>query len=99
MKSQRCALVSLGRKVHHMIHAFTQRLAARLEHPHATTIEHTLVDAGEIIRIWAQFGGDTARAGAVGPLSEPIQYPSVSAEDAARLHQALVGFVRSHPLD
>jgi hypothetical protein len=81
-----------------VIHAFTQRLATRIAHPDAAAIEHTLVDAGEIIRIWAQFGGDATRAGAVGPLSEPIEYPSVSAEDAARLNEALVSFVRSHPL-
>ena len=80
-----------------MSDAFTQRLAERIEHPDAATLEDTLIDAGEMIRLWHRFSGDTSRAGAVGPFSEPIEYPQVSADDAERLHEAILNFVRSHP--
>ena len=59
------------------MHAFTQRLAARIEHSQADAIADSLVDAGEIMRIWHLFGGDPSGSAVVGPFSEQTKYPRV----------------------
>jgi hypothetical protein len=79
------------------MHAFTQRLAARIEQPQPDAIADSLVDAGEIMRIWHLFGGDPSGSAVVGPFSEQAKYPRVQAYDVERLKQALIYFVRSHP--
>jgi hypothetical protein len=79
------------------MHPFTERLAARIENPQPKNIAETLIDAGEMLRMWRFFGGDPSGSAVVGPFSEATEYPWVHADDAERLKQALVGFVRQHP--
>jgi hypothetical protein len=79
------------------MHAFTQRLAQRIEHPQPDTIADSLIDAGEIMRMWCFFGGDPGGSAIVGPFSEKTHYPHVQADDIERLKQALISFVRVHP--
>jgi hypothetical protein len=78
------------------MHAFTQRLAQRIEQPQEETIADSLVDAGEIMRMWRFFGGDPAGSAVVGPFSEQTEFPCVQADDIERLKQALIAFVRRH---
>ena len=79
------------------MHAFTERLAQRIEHPHAGTIVDSLSDAVEVMRMWRFFGGDPTGSAVVGPFSEIGAYPFVQADDVEWLKRALVGFVRRHP--
>jgi len=79
------------------MHAFTQRLAQRIEQSQPETIENSLIDAGEIMRMWRFFDGDPGGSAVVGPFSEEAKYPHVQAEDVERLKQALVVFVSAHP--
>src|SRR5713101_5313352 len=79
------------------MHAFTQRLADGIERPQPDTIADLLVDAAEIMRMWRFFGGDPSGSTVVGPFSEQTGYPRVQADDAERLKQALVAFVRRYP--
>jgi hypothetical protein len=79
------------------MHAFTQRLAQRIELPQPETISDSLIDAGEIMRMWRFFAGDPGGSAVVGPFSEEAEYPHVQADDIERLKQALVAFVRGHP--
>src|SRR5713101_4761140 len=79
------------------MHAFTQRLAQRIEQPQAETIADSLVDAGEIMRMWRFFGGDPGGSAVVGPFSEQAEFPHVQADDIEFLKRALVAFVRRHP--
>ena len=79
------------------MHAFTQRLAQRIEQPQPETIADSLIDAGEIMRMWRFFGGDPGGSAVVGPFSEETEYPWVQADDVDRLKQALVTFLRRHP--
>lgn len=61
------------------------------------TVADSLVDAGEIMRMWRFFGGDPGGSAVVGPFSDRAEYPRVQADDVDRLKQALVIFVRGHP--
>lgn len=79
------------------MHAFTQRLAQRIEQPQPETIADSLVDAGEIMRMWRFFGGDPGGAAVVGPISEQTQFPWLETDDVERLKQALVVFVQRYP--
>jgi len=79
------------------MHAFTQRLAQRIEQPQQETIADSLVDAGEIMRMWRFFGGDPGGSAVVGPLSEQSEFPHVQRDYVERLKQALVAFVRGNP--
>jgi hypothetical protein len=79
------------------MHAFTQRLAGRIQQPQPATITDSLIDAGEMIRMWQSFGGDPGGAGVVGPFSEEMEYPWVRADDVEALKEALVAFARHHP--
>jgi len=84
------------------MHAFTQRLAQRIEQPQEETIADSLVDAGEIMRMWRFFGGDPAGSAVVGPFSEQTEFPWVQADDIERLKQAPVQTSRPpapHPTD
>src|SRR3954447_20115291 len=81
------------------MHAFTQRLAERIEQPQLETIADSLIDAGEIMRMWRFFDGDPGGSAVVGPFSEETAYPFMRADDVERLKEALVTFVRSHPHD
>ena len=78
------------------MHAFTQRLAQRIEQPQPETIADSLTDAGEIMRMWRFFGGDPGGSAVVGPFSEEAEYPHMQADDFDRLKQALIAFVRGH---
>lgn len=78
------------------MHAFTERLARRIEQAESATIAASLGDAAEIMRIWRFFGGDPARSAVVGPFSEDAEYPLVQADDIDRLKLALISFVRRH---
>lgn len=79
------------------MHAFTERLAQRIEQPQPDMIADSLIDAGEIMRMWRFFAGDPGGSAVVGPFSEEAEYPHVQADDIERLKQALVAFVRAHP--
>lgn len=79
------------------MHAFTERLASRIENPQPETITDALGDAGEVMRMWRLFGGDPNGSAVVGPYSEQGVFPRVQADDVERLKGALVGFVRRHP--
>src|SRR5882672_598352 len=79
------------------MHAFTERLAQRIENLQPETIADSLGDAAEIMRMWRFFGGDPSGSAVVGPFSEQTQFPWVQADDVDRLKQALVAFVRCHP--
>ena len=50
------------------MHAFTQRLAQRIEQPEDETIADSLIDAGEMMRMWRFFAGDPGGSAVVGPL-------------------------------
>jgi hypothetical protein len=79
------------------MHAFTQRLAERIEQPQSETIANSLTDAGEIMRMWRLFSGDPGGSAVAGPFSEQTSYPHFQADDIERLKRALVAFVREHP--
>lgn len=79
------------------MHAFTKRLAERIERPQSNTIADSLVDAGEIMRMWRFFDGDPSGSAVVGPFSEQAEYPWMQTEDIERLKEALITFVQSHP--
>jgi hypothetical protein len=79
------------------MHAFAQRLAERIENPQSDTIADSLIDVGEIMRMWRFFGGDPGGSAVLGPFSEQTNFPHVQADDVERLHKALVVFVTSHP--
>ena len=79
------------------MHPFTQRLAQRIEQPQPDTIADSLVDTGEMMRMWRFFGGDPGGSAVVGPFSEATDYPWVQADDVERLKQALITFIRRHP--
>jgi hypothetical protein len=81
------------------MHAFTERLAQRIEQPQPDTIENSLVDAGEIMRMWRFFNGDPGGSAVVGPFSDEAGYPHMQADDIERLKQAVVTFVQQHPRD
>ena len=78
-------------------HAFTQRLAQRIEQPEPNKIADSLADCVEVMRMWRFFGGDPAGSAVVGPFSEQTQFPWVGAEDVDRLQRALVTFIRNYP--
>ena len=78
------------------MHAFTQRLAQRIEHPQSETIADSLRDAGEIMRMWRFFSGDPGGSAVIGPFSEEVSFPHMQADDVDRLKQALVAFVRGN---
>jgi hypothetical protein len=91
-------LFSLGRTTRTFaMHAFTQRLAERIEQSQPESIADSLVDAGEIMRMWRFFGGDPSGSAVVGPFSEQTTYPWMQADDIERLKQALISFVRRYP--
>jgi hypothetical protein len=79
------------------MHAFTERLAQRIENPEHEAFSESLGDAAEIMRMWRFFGGDPGSSAVVGPFSEQTEFPWVQADDVERLKQALVAFVRCHP--
>jgi hypothetical protein len=79
------------------MHAFTQRLAERIENPRPDSIANSLIDAGEIMRMWRFFDGNPGGSAVVGPFSEQTKYPHVQTDDVERLHKALVVFVTNHP--
>lgn len=81
------------------MHAFTERLAQRIEQAHPETIEDSLIDAGEVMRMWRFFDGDPGGSAVVGPFSEQTVYPHMQAEDIERLKKAVICFVREHPHD
>jgi hypothetical protein len=78
------------------VHAFTQRLARRIQQPQPDTIAASLGDAVEMMRMWSSFGGDPGAPAVVGPFSEEVEYPWVCADDVEALKAALVTFVRRH---
>jgi hypothetical protein len=55
------------------MHPFTQRLAERIEQSQRDVIADSLVDAGEIMRMWHFFGGDPSGSAVVGPFSEQTE--------------------------
>jgi hypothetical protein len=79
------------------MHGFTQRLAQRIEEAQAETIADSLVDAGEIMRMWRFFGGDPGGSAVVGPFSEQVKFPRVQSDDIDLLKQTLIAFVKRYP--
>jgi hypothetical protein len=79
------------------MHAFTERLAQRIENPQDDTIADSLIDAGEIMRMWRFFSGDPGGSAVARPFSEDVEYLWVHTGDVDRLKQALITFVQSHP--
>jgi hypothetical protein len=78
------------------MHAFTQRVVARIGQADPEEIADALLDACEMLRNWRHFRGRPGR-GTVGPFSDDEPYPLVAADDVEALAQAVVGFVRERP--